>query len=147
MALDVIRRRVIPLPVEQVATYAMDWRNSPAWTHHVRQSELTRPAPGGGFGVGSQIKLVTYARGRRGEQLMEVVEYRPPTELRLRSVEGPASIEITYRFDPHPRGTLASIQVRGDGAASYRLAGPLMTLLVGWDLTRDLRNLQRRLTV
>jgi hypothetical protein len=37
MTIDVTAERVIPLPPEQVAAYAMDWRNDAVWTQGIRE--------------------------------------------------------------------------------------------------------------
>jgi hypothetical protein len=75
-----------------------------------------------------------------------VVEYAPPAVLDMKSVAGPIPMHVTYRFDPHPDGTLASIRIRGDASGYYRLAGPLMTRTVRRNIRKDLRDLERRLT-
>jgi hypothetical protein len=55
-------------------------------------------------------------------------------------------MHVTYRFEPHPDGTLATIRVRGDASRQYRIAGPLMAAMVGRNLSKDLRDLQRKLS-
>ncbi|WP_349775386.1 hypothetical protein [Streptomyces vilmorinianum] len=52
MAIDVTAERVIPLPCDQVAGYATDWRHDAEWTQGIRTAELTRQADAGGFGSG-----------------------------------------------------------------------------------------------
>ena len=54
-------------------------------------------------------------------------------------------MHVTYRFQDHPQGTLASIRVRGDSGGYYRLARPLMSIMVRNNLCKDLRDLHRRL--
>jgi hypothetical protein len=60
MTIDVPAERVIPLPPEQVATYAMDGRHDAEWTQDIRTAELTREAGGGGFGVGAEVTRAAY---------------------------------------------------------------------------------------
>lgn len=145
MALDVRAGRVIPLPPEQVAAYAMDWRHDHEWTQGIRQAELTRPAADGGFGAGAEVTRTAHFLRRRIDYVLRVEGYDPPALLDMRSVAGPFPMRVTYRFDPHPRGTLASIRVRGDASRLYRLADPLMALTVRSNLRKDLRELARRL--
>lgn len=148
MALDVRQERVIALPPEQVAAYAMDWRHDHEWTQGIRTARLTTPAPDGhdGFGVGAQVTRTAYFLGKRIDYVLEVSGYEPPTLLDMTSVAGPMPMHVTYRFDRHPRGTLASIRVRGDAGTYYRVAGPVMGLMVRRNLGRDLRDLEARLT-
>lgn len=146
MGLDVRRERVLPLPPEQVAAYAMDWRHDHEWTQGIRRAELTRPAADGGFGVGAEVTRTAYFLGRRIDYVLAVTGYDPPRVLEMRSVAGPMPMHVTYRFDPHPAGTLAGIRVRGDARPHYRLAGPVMARMVGRNLAKDLRDLETRLT-
>lgn len=69
-----------------------------------------------------------------------------PALLDMKSVAGPFPMHVTYRFDGHPDGTLASIRIRGDAGRYYRLAGPLMALQVRSSIRKDLRDLDRILT-
>ncbi len=146
MALDVRRERVIPLPPEQVAAYAMDWRHDHEWTQGIRQAALTRAAGPDGFGVGAQVTRTAYFLGKRIDYVLEVTDYEPPTVLDMQSVAGPMPMHVTYRFDPHADGTLASIRVQGDASTYYRHAAPLMATMVSRNLGKDLRDLEARLT-
>ena len=146
MSLDVTRQRVIPLPPRQVAAYAMDWRHDHEWTQGIRSAELTRAGEDGAFGAGAEVTRTAYFLGKRIDYVLRVEEYAPPTVLDMRSVAGPMPMHVTYRFDEHPDGTLASIRVRGDASGYYRLAGPLMTRTVRRNIRKDLRDLERRLT-
>jgi hypothetical protein len=143
--IDVRVERVIPVPPERVAAYAMDWRHDHEWTQGIRRAELTRPAEGGVFGQGAEVTRTAQFLGRRIDYVLRVEEHEPPALLDMRSVAGPFPMHVTYRFDPHPSGTLASIRVRGDAAALYRVAGPMLALKVRSDLRKDLRSLARRL--
>lgn len=146
MGLDVEAHRVIPLPPAEVAAYAMDWRHDHEWTQGIKRASLTRPGDGGSFGLGAEVTRTAYFLGKRLDYVLRVTEYDPPTELDMRSVAGPMRMHITYRFDPHADGTLASIRVRGDASTYYRLAGPLIGLMVRRNLRRDLADLHGRLT-
>lgn len=143
--LDVRAERVIDLPPEQVAGYAMDWRHDHEWTQGIRKAELTKPSPTGGFGVGAEVTRTAYFLGRRIDYVLAVVEHQPPHLLDMKSVAGPMPMHVTYRFDPHGTGTLASIRVRGDASAFYRIGEPVMRKMVGSNIRKDLRDLEHRL--
>jgi hypothetical protein len=152
MGLDVEAQRVIPRPPAEVAAYAMDWRHDHEWTQGIKTAALTRPAAsasgeddGDGFGLGAEVTRTARFLGKRIDYVLRVVGYDPPTELDMKSVAGPMPMHVTYRFAPHPDGTLASIRVRGDASTYYRLAGPIMGLMVRRNLRRDLSDLQSRL--
>jgi polyketide cyclase/dehydrase/lipid transport protein len=135
--------RVIPVAPEAVAGYAMDWRHDPEWTQWIRRSELSAEADGGGFGAGAEVTRTAYFLGRRIDHVLRVLAHEPPGLLTMRSVSGPFPMRVTYRFDSHPAGTLASIEVSGD---TYRIGAPVIRLAVRSTLRRGLRDLARNLS-
>ncbi|MDO0913245.1 SRPBCC family protein [Streptomyces sp. DT2A-34] len=145
MTIDVTAERVIPLPTERVAGYAMDWRHDADWTQGIRTAELTSEADGGGFGTGAEVTRTAYFLGRRIDYVLRVAAYDPPRLLDMVSVAGPMPMHVTYTFEPHQDGTLARIRVRGGEGGFYRLAAPLLARQVRADLAKDLRDLEARL--
>ncbi|MFD7445878.1 SRPBCC family protein [Streptomyces sp. NPDC059909] len=145
MTIDATAERVIPLPPEQVAAYAMDWRNDPEWTQGIREAALTREADAGGFGVGAEVTRTAYFLGKRIDYVLRIAEHEPSRLLDMVSVAGPVPMHITYTFTPHPDGTLAGIRVRGDAGGYYRLAAPIMARKVRSSIGKDLRDLERKL--
>ena len=145
MTIDVTADRIIPLPPRRVAEYAMDWRHDADWTQGIRTAELTREAPGGGFGAGAEVTRTAYFLGRRIDYVLRVAAYTPPHLLDMVSVAGPMPMHVTYTFEDHPDGTLARIRVRGGEGGFYRLAAPLLARQVRGNLTKDLRDLEARL--
>lgn len=147
MGIDESVERVIPLPCEQVAAYAMDWRHDAEWTQGIREAALTREADTGGFGVGAEVTRTAYFLGKRIDYVLRVAAYEPPRLLDMVSVAGPMPMHVTYAFTPRTDGgTLARIRVRGDASGHYRLAAPLMGRRVRSSLVKDLRDLERRLS-
>lgn len=145
MTIDVTAERVIPLPPERVAAYAMDWRHDADWTQGIRTAELTAEAAGGGFGTGAEVTRTAYFLGRRIDYVLRVTAYDPPRLLDMVSVAGPMPMHVTYTFEPHPRGTRARIRVLGGEGGFYRLAAPLLARQVRANLAKDLRDLEARL--
>ncbi|SDH47560.1 hypothetical protein SAMN05192558_102150 [Actinokineospora alba] len=62
------------------------------------------------------------------------------------AVAGPFPMHVTYRFDEHPEGTLASIRIQGDASGYYRFVGPLMAPMVRGNLRKDLRDLASKVS-
>ncbi|WP_329342884.1 SRPBCC family protein [Streptomyces sp. NBC_01352] len=145
MTIDERAERVITLPPDQVARYAMDWRHDAEWTQGIREAALTREADAGGFGVGAEVTRTAYFLGKRIDYVLRVAEHEPARLLDMVSVAGPMPMHITYTFTPHPDGTLAGIRVRGDASGYYRLAAPIMARKVRSSLGKDLRDLERKL--
>lgn len=146
MTVDVSAERVIPLAPEQVATYAMDWRHDAEWTQGIRTAELTRESDAGGFGVGAEVTRTAYFLRRRIDYVLRVAAYDFPRLLDMVSVAGPMPMHVTYAFASHPRGTLARIRVQGGKGGYSRLVAPFMARQVRSSITKDLRDLEHRLT-
>ena len=146
MTIDVWVERVLPLPCEQVAAYAMDWRHDADWTQGIRVATLTREADGGGFGVGAEVTRTAFFLGRRIDYVLRVAAHDFPRLLDMVSVAGPMPMHVTYSFEPDPAGTLARIRVQGGSGGFYRLAAPLLARQVRSSLRKDLLDLERSLT-
>ncbi|MFD9983988.1 SRPBCC family protein [Streptomyces massasporeus] len=145
MTVDVTVERVIPIPPERVAAYAMDWHHDADWTQGIRTAELTKEAAGGGFGMGAEVTRTAYFLGRRIDYVLRVAAYDPPRLLDMVSVAGPMPMHVTYTFEPDLSGTHARIRVRGGQGGFYRLAAPLLARQVRGNLAKDLRDLEARL--
>ena len=141
--MEVLVERVIPVPPERVAGYAMDWRHDAEWTQGIHSAELSAEADGGGFGIGAEVTRTTYFLGRRIDYVFRVVAHEPPRRLELKAIAGPFPMRIVYRFDEHPDGTLASIHVRGNGY--FPISSPVLRIMVRFNLRRGLRDLARNL--
>lgn len=146
MTIDVCVERVLPLPCEQVAAYAMDWRHDADWTQGIRTAALTREADGGGFGVGAEVTRTASFLGRRIDYVLRVAAHDFPRLLDMVSVAGPMPMHVTHSFEPDPAGTLARIRVQGGSGGFYRLAAPLLARQVRSSLRKDLLDLEHRLT-
>ncbi|MEU2994978.1 SRPBCC family protein [Streptomyces griseoincarnatus] len=147
MGIDESVERVIPLPCEQVAAYAMDWRHDAEWTQGIRTAQLTRQADAGGFGVGAEVTRTAYFLGKRIDYVLRVAAFEPPRLLDMVSVAGPLPMHVTYTFEVLPDGgTLARIRVCGDASGLYRLAGPMMGRKVRSSLVKDLQDLERQVS-
>ena len=145
MPIDVTERRTIALPTDKVAAYAMDWRHDHEWTQGIRSAELTKEAPGGGFEAGAQVTRTAHFLGRRINYVLNVFQYVPGKVLDMRSVSGPFPMHVTYLFEPHEDGTVATIRVRGGASGgAARVMEPFMARMVARNLAKDLRDLERR---
>ncbi|MEV0487847.1 SRPBCC family protein [Streptomyces sp. NPDC050508] len=102
MAIDVTMRRVIPLPPEQVAAYAMDWHHDTEWTQGIGSAELTREADGGGVGVSAEATRTARFLGRRIHYVLRVAAYEPPRLLDMIASAAPMPMHVAYAFQAHP---------------------------------------------
>jgi uncharacterized membrane protein len=129
-------------PREEVAAYLRDPASDPRWIGGLQSARLVTEPP---VGVGSQIERVARFLGRRIEYRNEITELTG-TRLAMRSVRSPFPMRVTYGFDDAgDTTTRVSVRVEGDASRLYRVADPLMALLVGRSVRRDLRTLKRLL--
>ena len=127
---------------EEVAAYAMDPANDPTWIGGIREVRLLTPPP---LAAGSRVARVAYFLFRRIEYVLEVESLEPETRIAMRSVSGPFSMQVRYRFDAVPEGTRVLIDVAGDPSPLFRIAAPIMAWMVRRNVSRDLRTLKRLL--
>jgi uncharacterized membrane protein len=140
VTIDTSAVTAVARPREQVAAYLRDPANDPRWIGGLRTARLLTPPP---VGVGSQVERVASFLGRRIEYVNEITELTG-TRLAMRSVRSPFPMRVTYGFeDAGDATTQVSVRVEGDARPLYRLADPLLALLVRRSLRRDLRTLRR----
>lgn len=144
-SIDVRAERLIPVPAEKVAAYAMDWNHDHEWTQGIKEAKLTKMASGGGFGVGAEVTRTAHFLRRRIDYVLRVDSYDPPRLLEMRSVAGPFPMHIVYEFQPQGNATLASIHIQGNASGFYRLAGPIMNRKVRSNIQKDLQDLEHNL--
>jgi polyketide cyclase/dehydrase/lipid transport protein len=144
--IDVRAERLIPIPTERVAGYAMDWSHDHEWTQGIKEAKLTKTASAGGFGVGAEVTRTAYFMRKRIDYVLRVDTYDPPRILEMRSVAGPFPMHIVYEFKPQGSATLASIHIEGNTKGFYRLAGSLMARRVRASIQKDLQDLERNLS-
>jgi uncharacterized membrane protein len=139
---DVTVEQEIGRPRADVAAYASDWRNDPTWIGALTDVELVSD---GQFGVGSRVKRVASFLGRRIEYVNEVVTWDRGERLAMKSVKAPFPMQVTYEWDDCSRGTRMRIRAQGDASGFYRVAGPLLSLMVKRGISSDLKRLRERL--
>ncbi|MDQ4030698.1 MAG: SRPBCC family protein [Actinomycetota bacterium] len=125
-------------PREEVARYAMDWRNDTEWIGALSRVELVSEEP-------LQVRRVAGFLGKRIEYVNEVVELVPARRLAMRSVKAPFPMTVVYEFEDAGDGTLMRIRTSGDATGFYRVAGPLLARAVRRGVESDLARLKRRL--
>ncbi len=135
---DVTAEIRVERPREEVARYAMDWRNDTEWIGALSRVELVSEEP-------LQVRRVAGFLGKRIEYVNEVVELEPARRLAMRSVKAPFPMTVVYEFEDAGDGTLMRIRTSGDATGFYRIAGPLLARAVRRGVEGDLARLKRRL--
>ena len=140
MAIDTRAVITVARSRDEVAAYLRDPANDPSWIGGLRSARLVTEPP---VAVGSQVERVASFLGRRIEYLNEITDLTG-TRLAMRSVRSPFPMRVTYGFDDAgDAATEVSVRVEGDASRLYRLADPLLALLVRRSVRRDLRTLRR----
>jgi hypothetical protein len=139
---DVKVEAVIRRPPTDVATYASDPSNAPAWYANISAVEWKTPPP---LRVGTQVAFVAKFLGRTMRYTYEVAEHSA-TSLVMRTAEGPFPMETTYRYEATPDGhTHMTLRNRGNPSGFSRLMSPFISRAMRRANRKDLRALSRAL--
>ena len=140
MTVDVTTEIVIARPRVQVAAFAADPENAPAWYVNIKSVEW-KSAPT--IAVGSRVAFVAHFLGRRMAYTYELVDYTPNERLIMRTAEGPFPMETTYVWEALGRdSTLMRLRNFGEPTGFSRLVAPLMSLAMRRANNHDLARLK-----
>lgn len=142
MGVDVTAETIIDRPRPAVADYATNPDNDPIWIGGIKESETLTDPP---LGEGTRVRRVASFLGKRIEYVNEVEEYVPETRLKMRSVESPIPMMVTYEFEDAGEATRARIHVEGEAGGFYKLAGRALGRAVKRSISGDLSTLKRLL--
>ena len=141
MAIDVTVEQQIRRPRHEVAAYAVDPANEPAWIAGISESQLLTPGP---IAKGSRARRLAKFAGRRIEYTPEVLEYDEGSRL-LMQTDKPFPMTIEYRFADRDGGTLFSQRLQGGPGGVAGIFSPLMAMMVKSTIRRDMQRLRRLL--
>jgi uncharacterized membrane protein len=137
---DVQTEIVIQRPVDEVARFAADPDNAPAWYNNIKSVAWKTPPP---LGLGSRIAFVAHFLGRRLAYTYEIAEYAPGRRLVMRTADGPFPMETTYDWTADgPAATRMQLRNRGEPAGFGRVLQPFMSAAMRRANTKDLRQLK-----
>ncbi len=143
MPLDVSTEIEIARPRSQVAAFASEPDNAPAWYANIEAVEWRSGRP---LAVGSRLAFVARFLGRRLAYTYEVIEMVPGERFVMRTAEGPFPMETTYEWaDAAGAGTAMRLRNRGRPAGFPRLLAPLIGTAVRRANRKDLLRLKRLL--
>lgn len=143
MSVDVLVETTINRSPAEVAAYAGDPGNAPAWYANIRSVDWRTEPP---LEVGSRMDFVAQFLGRRLAYTYEVAEWVPGERLVMRTADGPFPMETTYTWEPaREGGTRMTLRNRGVPSGFSRVAAPVMELAMRRATTKDLARLKQLL--
>jgi uncharacterized membrane protein len=140
MPVDLQSEIEIARPRSEVAAYACDPDNAPAWYENIKAVEWRTPRP---LTVGSQIAFVARFLGRRLAYTYEVRELVPGERFVMSTAEGPFPMETTYTWeDSHDGATRMRLRNRGEPTGFAQVSAPVMARAIGRANRKDLHRLK-----
>ncbi len=142
MAIDVTARPEIGKSRRDVAAYAFEPSNDPAWIGGVSKAELLTERP---VSTGTpQVQRLAKFLGREIDYVHEVGAFEPDHLMAMESVKGPFPMKVTYQLDDAGGDrTLASIRVQGHPQGFYQMADTLTGIMVRNSISNDLKRLKK----
>ncbi len=143
MSVDVTETVVIERPVEEVAEFAGDPSNAPAWYRRIESAEWQTEPP---VTLGSRIIFRARFLGRDLTYTYEVTEYTPGEQVAMRTAMGPFPMNTTYTWRAvGDRVTHMALRNHGEPSGFSRLAAPMMAFAMRRAMRQDLADLKRLL--
>ena len=140
MSVDVFTEIVIERPRAEVASFASNPDNAPAWYFNIKSVESESRPP---LRVGSRVSFVAHFLGKRLTYTYEVVELIPHERLIMRTAHGPFPMETMYTWQAVDRGgTRMGLRNRGRPAGFSRVFAPFMASAMRWANRKDLARLK-----
>lgn len=130
----------IDKPSDEVFAYISNFENNPQWQSGQIEARFTSE---GALQVGSTYDQVATFLGRRIVSTFEVLEYEPGYKVKASSTSGSFPITFTRMVEPEEGGSLVTAVVEGDASGFFKLAEPLMKIMVQRSVDADYRNLKQ----
>lgn len=132
----------IQAPHDRVFSYISNFENNPKWQGGMVEARFTSEGP---IGVGSTYEQVAKFLGKEITTTFKVVEYVENRKIKIESIKSTFPITVTRTVEPHKEGTLVTAIVEGDASKTFKVAQPLMKMMVKKSVKSDYKNLKKQL--
>jgi hypothetical protein len=144
MSVDVTTEIVIDRPLAEVAAFAANPDNAPAWYVNIKSVEWKTVPP---LSVGSKVAFVARFLGRTLAYTYEIVQFVPQERLVMRTAEGPFPMETAYTWQStgsseQQGATRMTLRNRGMPTGFARIFAPFMSAAMRRANSKDLAKLK-----
>jgi uncharacterized membrane protein len=140
VSVDVLTETVIERPREEVAAFAADPSNAPAWYVNIDSVEWRTPPP---VAVGSRMEFSARFLGRTLVYTYEIADLVPGERLVMRTAEGPFPMETTYTWEALDGDrTRMTLRNQGEPSGFTSVAAPMMAAAMRRANRKDLAKLK-----
>ena len=132
----------IQRPPGEVFDFIANFENNPLWQSGMVSATFTSPGP---LAVGSTYDQVARFMGREVVSSFQVTALEPGRKVKASSTGGSFPITFTRIVEPLGEGARVQAIVEGDASGFFKLAAPLLRLMVQRSVRGDYANLKRLL--
>jgi hypothetical protein len=127
---------------DEVFAFISDVENNPRWQQGMRTCRWTSPAP---HEVGSTYEQVAHFLGKDVVSKFVISDHDPGRRVTFTTTKSPFPITETRVVQPQDGVTRVTAHVGGDAGGFFKVAGPLLRLLVARSVRADYGRLRRLL--
>jgi carbon monoxide dehydrogenase subunit G len=140
MKISVSQNVTVDRPVEEVWAFISNFENTTRWSRGVLEAGQTSDGP---LGVGSTLRTVVKAFGRRRTADYLVTEYEPNRAFAFKVTSGPVTSRARFSVEPAGAGTRLTASGEAEATGRYKLLAPILVRTLKRHSQDDLARVKR----